>query len=87
MPTAKEIEMANISWIKYLQKTLHWPVKGWDGFEQINSQKSTKPQDKNYGLIRFYGRLDNADLPEETINPILLPAREKIVELLVEDHH
>ena len=23
VPTAKEIEMANISWLKYLQKTLH----------------------------------------------------------------
>ena len=51
----------------------------------VKSQLNHKIE--NYGLIRFYGRLDNADLPEETINPILLPTREKIVELLVEDHH
>ena len=42
---------------------------------------------ENAGLIRWYGRLSNADLPEKTINPILLPTREKIVELLIEDHH
>ena len=38
-------------------------------------------------LIRCYGRLNDADFPEETINPILLPTWEKIVELLIEDHH
>ena len=45
------------------------------------------PKIENDGLIRCYGRLSNADLPEETINPILLPTREKVVELLIEDHH
>ena len=30
--------------------------------------------------------MNKADLPEEIINPILLPKREKIVELLIEDH-
>ena len=30
------------------KKTLHRPVKGWDGLEQINSQESTKPQDRKW---------------------------------------
>ena len=51
----------------------------------VKSQLNSKIE--NDGLIRCYGRLNNADFPEETINPILLPTREKIVELLIEDHH
>ena len=39
------------------------------------------PMIENDGLIRCYGQLNNADLPEETINPILHPTRAKIVEL------
>ena len=45
------------------------------------------PKIENDGLIRCYGRLKNADLPEETINSILLPTRENIFELLIEGHH
>ena len=45
------------------------------------------PKTKNDRLIRCYGQLNNADLPEETINSILLPRREKVVKLLIEDHH
>ena len=51
----------------------------------VKSQLNSKIE--NDGLIRCYGRLNNADFPEETINPILLPIREKIVKLLIEDHH
>ena len=45
------------------------------------------PKIENDVLIRCYSRLNDADFPEETINPILLPTWEKIVELLIEDHH
>ena len=45
------------------------------------------PKIENDVLIRCYSRLNDADFPEETINPILLPTWEKIVELLIDDHH
>ena len=32
------------------KKALHWSVIGWDGFDQINSQKPTKPQDRNWRI-------------------------------------
>ena len=61
------------------KKTLHRPVKGWDG--QLNLKI------ENDGLIRCYDQLNNTDLPEETMNPVLLPTMEKVFELLIEYHH
>ena len=40
---------------------------------------STKPQDRK--------QLNNTDLPEETMNPVLLPTMENVFELLIEYHH
>ena len=42
---------------------------------------------ENDGLIRCYDQLNNTDLPEETMNPVLLPTMEKVFELLIEYHH
>ena len=88
MPTANEIEMANMAWIKYLQRKHYVDLsKGEMVLNKSLDKSQLNPKIENDGLIRCYGRLNNADFPEETINPILLPTREKIVELLIEDHH
>ena len=83
-----EIEMANIAWIKYLQRKHYIDLsKGEMVLNKSVVKIQLNPKIENDGLIRCYGRLRNADLPEETINPILLPTREKIVELLIDNHH
>ena len=51
----------------------------------VESQLDSKVE--NDRLIRCYGRRNNANLPEEIINSILLATQEKIVELLIEDNH
>ena len=51
----------------------------------VESQLNSKVE--NDRLIRCYGRRNNANLPEEIINSILLATQEKIVELLIEDNH
>ena len=88
MPTANEIEMANIAWMKNLQRKHYVELsKGEMVLNKSIVQSQLSPNIENDGLIRCYGRLNIADFQEETINPILLPTREKIVELLTEDHH
>ena len=87
MPTANQIETANIAWIKYLQRKHYIDLsKGEMVLNKSIARSQPNPKIENDGLIRCYGRLKNTDLPEETINPILLPTREKILELLTEDH-
>ena len=85
VPTANEIEMANIAWIKYSERK-HYVDRSMGemvlNISIVRSQLNPKLENG-----RCYGRLSNADLPEKTIDPILLPAREKIGELLIEDHH
>ena len=39
------------------------------------------------GIIRCYGRMTNTNLPQETITPILLPRKEKFIELMIEEYH
>ena len=39
------------------------------------------------GIIRCYGRMTNTNLPQETITPILLPWKEKFIELMIEECH
>ena len=88
MPTANKIETANIAWIKYLQRKHYVDLsKGEMVLNKSIVKNQLNPKIENDGLIRCYRRLKNADLPEETISQILLPTREKIVELLKEDHH
>ena len=82
MPTANEIEMANIAWIKNLQRKHYVELsKGEMVLNKSIVKSQLSPNIENDGLIRCYGRLNIADFQEETINPILLPTREE------EDHH
>ena len=85
MPTANEIEMANMAWIKYLQRKHYVDLsKGERVLNKSIVKSQLNPKIENDGC---YGRLNNADFREETINPILLPTRKKTVELLIEGHH
>ena len=80
--------MANIAWIKYLQRKNYIDLpKGMIVLNISIIKSQLNPKIENDGLIRCYGRLSNGSLPEETINPILLPKREKVVELLLQYHH
>ena len=87
-PTDNETEMANIVWIKYLQRKYYIDLSKGEmvlNKSMVKSQLNSKIE--NDRLIRCYERLNKTYLPEETINPILLPTKKKIVELLIEDHH
>ena len=39
------------------------------------------------GIIRLYGRLQNADIPDDPINPILLAIKDALSRLMIEDIH
>ena len=83
-----EIEMVNIVWIKYLQRKHYVDLsKGEMILKKSKVKSQLNPKTKNDRLIRCYGPLNNADLLEESINSVLLPRREKVVKLLIEDHH
>ena len=86
--TAEEMDAAKVKWIKYLQRKHFLEIKQGNVTlkkDIVNNQLNPK-MDKD-GIIRCYGRLVHADLPEETINPILLPKRERFVQLLIENLH
>ena len=83
-----EIEMVNIVWIKYLQRKHYVDLsKGEMILKKSKVKSQLNPKTRNDRLIRCYGQLNNADLPEESINSVLLTRREKVVKLLIEDHH
>ena len=39
------------------------------------------------GIIRLHGRLQNTDMPDDSINPILLPRKDTLTRLIIEDIH
>ena len=83
-----KIEMVNIVWIKYLQRKHYVDLsKGEMILKKSKVKSQLNPKTRNDRLIRCYGQLNNADLPEESINSVLLTRREKVVKLLIEDHH
>ena len=45
------------------------------------------PKFDQIGIIRCYRRMANANLQQEMITPILLPLKEKFVELMIEENH
>ncbi|XP_068757561.1 uncharacterized protein [Montipora capricornis] len=47
--------------------------------------KSVQANDK--GVLRYKGRLNNADIPTTSKNPILLPSKNDFVSLLIKDVH
>ncbi|MEM7375589.1 MAG: reverse transcriptase domain-containing protein [Bacteroidota bacterium] len=86
--SAEEIEAATTLWIKYLQKK-HYLTRS-KGEVTLNKKTSTNQLNPHLypnGIIRCHSRLTNADLPRDTIEPILLPRNERFVQLMIEDTH
>ena len=80
VPTAIEVEIANIAWMKYLQRKHYIDLsKGEMVLNKSIVKSQLNPKIENDGLIRWYGRLSNADLPEETINQFYYQRGEKLL--------
>ena len=88
VPTPEEIDSANAQWIKYLQRKhfLHKTHVILKINKSVEASQLNPKLDDN-GIIRCYGRFTNSGLPQDTITPILLPAKERMVHLLIEDFH
>ncbi|VDO86238.1 unnamed protein product [Haemonchus placei] len=52
-----------------------------------NSLKQLKPQKDKYGILRCRGRMELAELPFEARQPILIAAKTKLAEIIVQDAH
>ena len=79
-----EIQKAEKLWINYVQQK-HFMIKGYITKELQNS--SLNPNIHEDGIIRLHGRLQNADIPDDSINPILLPRKDTLTRLIIEDIH
>jgi len=89
--SAFEINEAEVYWIKSIQAS---DFEAEINFLTKNSQLTPLPRVKQFGLykddkgvLRCKGRLDNADLPTTSKNPILLPSKNDFVSLLIKDVH
>ena len=61
-PTANEIEISNIAWIKYLQRKHYVDLsKGEMVLNKSIVKSQLNPKIESHGLIRCYGQLKNAD--------------------------
>ena len=88
VPTADELEEAKTKWIKYIQNKHYLETNAKP--TKLNKQALQNQLQLRIGadgIVRCFGRFTNADLPQETITPILLPRGEKFVHLLIEDRH
>ena len=85
--TGDELRSAEIDWIKSVQtcsfKTeQNALMKGGTAcLHQFELQLDTN------GLVCCKGRLNNADVPESSKNPIILPPRHRFTELLIRERH
>ena len=88
VPTSDEIQVARKQWIKALQKKhfLH-TENGKTKLNKTTAENRLNPKLDEDGIIRCYRRMTNANLPQETITPILLPRKERFVELMIEEYH
>ena len=83
--SAEEIDGCEKLWIKYVQGKHFLTEQNRLTEEQRKSQLN--PGLDNEHIVRVHGRFANADLPEATASPILLPRREHFTKLLIEDQH
>lgn len=87
-PDASEIANAEMLWTKHVQRQQYHEV-----VDSINKSKRNNLQHQlgiyidQCGLLRCRGRLDNAELCENTKHPILLPKGHKYTDLIVERYH
>lgn len=89
--STSEINEAEKYWIKSVQASNFGAELN---FLTKNSQLSPLPRVKQFGLykddkgvLRCKGRLNNADIPTTSKNPILLPSKNDFVSLLIKDVH
>ena len=78
--TAQDLERAEKLWIKDVQSTI-------TGEKLTELRKHLGNRKDEGGIIRCYGRLNNASLPIETRNPILLPKKHYFTQLVIWDCH
>ena len=83
--TAKEIDEAEMLWIKYLQRKHYMTNMNQVNKEQKHSQLN--PVIYPDEIIRLNGRYKNSDLPDETKFPILVPRNEHFTQLLIANIH
>ena len=83
--TAKEIDEAEMLWIKYLQRKHYMTNMNQLNKEQKHSQLN--PVIYPDGIIRLNGRYKNSDLPDEMKLPILVPRNEHFTQLLIANIH
>ena len=89
--SATEVKQAEWYWIKTIQaNSFENEIK----FLTKKSQLSPPPRVKQFGLylddvglLRCKGRLNNADLPITSKNPVLLPSKNDFVNLMIKDVH
>ena len=88
VPASDEIQVPRKQWIKALQKKhfLH-TENGETKLNKTTAENRLNPKLDEDGIIRCYGRMTNANLPQEMITPILLPWKERFVELMIEEYH
>ncbi|VDI11886.1 Hypothetical predicted protein [Mytilus galloprovincialis] len=83
--TYKELKVAEMNWIKYIQRKHYLDV-----FEAINGHKRNNLQRQlglfisQDGILCCRGRLENADISESARLPILLPRGEDLTRLFIE---
>ena len=89
--STSEINEAETYWIKTIQAS---KFDAEIEFLTKSSEMSPLPRVKQFGLykddkgvLRCKGRLNNADLPTTSKNPILLPSKDDFVRLLIKDVH
>ena len=88
VPTPDEIHVARKRWIKALQEKQFLHTKnGKTKLNKTTAENRLNPKLNKDGIIKCYGKMTNANLPQETITPIILPRKEKFVELMIEEYH
>ena len=84
-----DVNLAEVTWVRSVQARSfaterHILVHGAEGNQRIKQFNLYLDGD---GVIRCKGRLNNAGIPQETKNPVLLPARHRYTELLIRERH
>ena len=87
---ADDLKLADITWVRSVQarsfaidrQTL---VRGTEGNQRV--RQFNLYIDDDGILLRCKGRLNNADISQESKNPVLLPARHRYTELLIRERH
>jgi len=86
IPTSEEMETSTTLWIKYLQNKHYIDVTSKMLKKQVTNNQLNPKLDSD-GVVRCYGRFNNAAWDPGTITPVLLPREERLVQLMIEDYH